>query len=818
MRILVTLSFIASFSIGSFSQLTQDSEKLQYFSPKDNSEYHNTNTCVVLRHAVGIDVHDLDENCFSVVGSNSGAHEFEFFQSADQKTLNFTFDEDFALDEEVSLVLGDCLKTVEGAPIDGMSWSFHTSKHLPIPWVDEEDSSEEGQVNLSAQNFPQENYLVAPNGNIAPGNYFISLRDGQDSEIAILDSVAGEILWHDAEPIGGRDFKLGRGNLPTYGITEPYGWRILDDLGQVSEFVTMWNGYTIDWHDFQHLENGHKWLFAYDQQIVDLSEEVDGGHPDAVVAGFVIQELDENDLLLLQWRSWDHLEITDNENQNLSLTSVDPFHINSIDIDSDSNILISMRHLNEVLKFNSSTGEIIWRWGINEANSQFEFLNDFGFSHQHDVRRLPNGNILMYDNANVTGQVSRAIEYSMDTVANTVSRVWQYIHPEQIFGSSTGGVQRMSNGNTLIYWGNVSIDGYGARFSEVDVAGNVLLEFNYPQGWGSYRVRKAEWMFVTPIMGCMDETAFNFDPDANVDAPNMCQYDDDGDGFTSQTGDCDDTDESINPDATDIPNDGIDQDCSGADAIDADGDGFLADVDCDDNDGDINPDAVEIPYDGIDQDCSGADLTDVDGDGFSPDDGDCDDNDSDINPDMDEIPYDGIDQDCSGADLTDVDGDGFTPEDGDCDDYDSDINPDADEIPYDGVDQDCSGADLDDQDNDGFSPADGDCDDFDEDINPDEIEIPNDGIDQDCDGEDLLVGVLEQEFPFSFLRQGDAIFLNNLAAGKWIARVFDASGRLVQEFTFSGTDFDFSIQNLVDGLYLITIANADSNHTVRIVK
>jgi hypothetical protein len=74
--------------------------------------------------------------------------------------------------------------------------------------------------------------------------------------------------------------------------------------------------------------------------------------------------------------------------------------------------------------------------------------------------------------------------------------------------------------------------------------------------------------------------------------------------------DCDDSDSSINPGATDIPDDGIDQDCSGYDAtaVDVDGDGYDANHDCDDNDPTINSGAIDIPNDGIDQDCDGSDL------------------------------------------------------------------------------------------------------------------------------------------------------------------------------------------------------------------
>jgi arylsulfatase A-like enzyme len=98
--------------------------------------------------------------------------------------------------------------------------------------------------------------------------------------------------------------------------------------------------------------------------------------------------------------------------------------------------------------------------------------------------------------------------------------------------------------------------------------------------------------------------------DAAIDYGLNCEpvvvIDDDGDGY-SPPEDCDDGDASINPEAEDIPNDGIDQDCSGSDRIDVDGDGYSPPEDCDDGDASINPGAEDIPNDGIDQDCSGRD-------------------------------------------------------------------------------------------------------------------------------------------------------------------------------------------------------------------
>lgn len=94
--------------------------------------------------------------------------------------------------------------------------------------------------------------------------------------------------------------------------------------------------------------------------------------------------------------------------------------------------------------------------------------------------------------------------------------------------------------------------------------------------------------------------------------------DEDNDGFFAEYcggEDCDDTDPDINPDADEVPNDGIDQDCDRVDFTedcDQDGDGFDALVcggtDCNDLDPDVNPDAEEIGGDGIDQNCDSMDV------------------------------------------------------------------------------------------------------------------------------------------------------------------------------------------------------------------
>ena len=142
----------------------------------------------------------------------------------------------------------------------------------------------------------------------------------------------------------------------------------MDSLKNVVDSVYCNNGYIADNHDFIALENGNYILFAYDEQPYAMDTVVVGGDPNAIVEGLIIQELDSNHNLLLEWSSWDHFNITDNVTLDLTGPSIAFIHCNSIDIDFDGHLLISSRNLDEITKINRFTGDIIWRWGGAKNN------------------------------------------------------------------------------------------------------------------------------------------------------------------------------------------------------------------------------------------------------------------------------------------------------------------------------------------------------------------------------------------------------------------------------------------------------------------
>lgn len=180
---------------------------------------------------------------------------------------------------------------------------------------------------------------------------------------------------------------------------------------------------------------------------------------------------------------------------------------------------------------------------------------------------------------------------------------------------------------------------------------------------------------------------------ATMNMPVNIVGDADNDGFNSDL-DCDDTDAAINPDADEIPNNDVDENCDGVVLIiDEDDDGFNSDDDCDDRDANISPGEIEIPNNDVDENCDGVIVViDEDNDGFNSD-VDCDDTDPEINPGAVDIPNNNIDENCDGLIvLIDEDDDGFNS-DVDCDDSDPLINPDAEEIPNNNVDENCDGFD-----------------------------------------------------------------------------------------------------------------------------
>jgi hypothetical protein len=158
--------------------------------------------------------------------------------------------------------------------------------------------------------------------------------------------------------------------------------------------------------------------------------------------------------------------------------------------------------MDEITKINRQTGDIIWRWGgLKSRNNQFQFINDpITFSHQHDIRRLENGNLTLFDNGNLhTPKISSAREYYLDESISTANLIWSYTTEPPIYKGARGNVQTLPGDNKIIGWGGWLNQGPEA-ISEVRQDGSVALEIFLADTFVSYRAFKFPWrtnLFVT---------------------------------------------------------------------------------------------------------------------------------------------------------------------------------------------------------------------------------------------------------------------------------------------------------------------------------
>jgi hypothetical protein len=494
---------------------------IQYLSPLPGAKLVSRETNVIVRFAGGLDRYAVDPAArFTVVGSRSGLHSGTSVVCDDNETILFEPDAPFAPGEDVTVTV----RYRHRQRVESESFTFvfsispkRTKPDLPKPrqffaahGIGWDRASGRGQRDRQLREtadfappvgFPTMNIGVVDD----PGDGFVFLtnflwvNDPPPSFLMILRNDGTPYFFRRSNSFV-LDFKRQSEELLSYYEFGSPGFIVLDSTYTNVDLCACGNGYTVDPHDLQILDNGHHLIICADRQQIDMSQIVPGGNPDAVVIGMVFQELDRSNNVVFEWRSWDHFQITDAIGVDFTDSIVDYVHANALVPDHDGNWLASSRHLSEITKIDRSTGDIIWRWG--GKNNQFRFVGDIddstGFHYQHDIRRLENGNYMLYDNGNFhTPPHSRAVEYRLDTNDMTATRVWQYRETPDIYANFMGSSQRLPGGNTVIAWGG-SVFQPITTLTEVRPDGSKAFELTLTNGTLNYKGYRFPWSGTAP--------------------------------------------------------------------------------------------------------------------------------------------------------------------------------------------------------------------------------------------------------------------------------------------------------------------------------
>jgi hypothetical protein len=477
-------------------------------------------TNIIIRFGEAFSTNDVySEKLIEVRGEKNGLHSGEIILAENNRTLLFNPNIPFQEGEVVSVKFLRSTKTEDGQIIPEVSFSFKISennlndfvKRNPEKYLLNEYSELNGinSINSLSPNSNNFRYSVMddslpedfPNieidsiNNPAPGFIFLTPFDYINrgkNYLVILDNYGTPVFYRQMHYLN-YDFKVQPTGVLTFYDELVNKFFVLDSSYNLIDSLFTKNGYLTDVHELVITEDNHSFMMSYDFQTVAMDTVVPGGNPNATVIGLILQEQDENKNVVFQWRSWDHFQITDaTYDFDLTDSIIDYVHGNAIEVDYDGNILISSRNMDEVTKINRQTGNIIWRLGGEHCeNNQFTIINDpIGFSHQHDIRRVDNGNITVFDNGNLhSPPFSRVVEYQLDEINKFAFLVWEHRNDPASISFAMGSARRLPNHNTIIGWGT----GTSPAISEVNPFGDVTLFLTIPDTIFNYRGFKFPW-------------------------------------------------------------------------------------------------------------------------------------------------------------------------------------------------------------------------------------------------------------------------------------------------------------------------------------
>lgn len=227
----------------------------------------------------------------------------------------------------------------------------------------------------------------------------------------------------------------------------------------------------------------HEFLLTPRGTALVTSLEVRRRGARGLTLGGVVQEVDVPSAhVVFEWKSLDHVAVDETYSTKVGYPW-DYFHVNSIDVDVDDNLLVSARNTWTVYKVDRGTGAVMWRLG--GKRSDFELGKGARFGWQHDARSHDGGRIVsMFDNG--AGAHSRGLVLELE--GRRANLLHEYVHAPRLHAFKLGSVQLLGNGDVLVGWGT------DPHLTEFSGSGAPKLDATLPHGGENYRTLRFPWV------------------------------------------------------------------------------------------------------------------------------------------------------------------------------------------------------------------------------------------------------------------------------------------------------------------------------------
>jgi hypothetical protein len=467
-----------------------------YVFPSPNTLFATPQTQITFR---GVSVSQLGH--ITVSGSSSGAHAGKVLSDSDNGGGSFVPDRSFTPGEYVTVSTG---VNIAG----GSSGSFRFRVASPAPPNHAAPFPATGRVRGDITRFrsrpdlaPASVRIVRQSRRTARGDIFVAPEVGPLQDGPMILDWRGNIIWF--KPLSGRrfatDFRVqryqGRPVLTWWqgGISVGIGSGqgvIYDTSYRQLAVVNAGNGLSADLHEFQLTPRGTALITAYYPVYHDATSV--HGSRRQIVEDSVVQEIDiPTGLVLFEWHSLDHVPLLGSHGP--VKIPYNYFHVNSVDEDTDGNLLISGRNTWSVYKVDRHTGATIWVLG--GRFSSFAMGPGAQFSYQHDVRVRARGDRLITvfdDGGSPFVHNSRGITLRLDFRHKRATRLGELDHSPPLQAQFEGNVQTLPNGDQFVGWGQPPY------FSEFNSRGQMIFDARFVDDNSSYRSWRMRWSATPP--------------------------------------------------------------------------------------------------------------------------------------------------------------------------------------------------------------------------------------------------------------------------------------------------------------------------------
>jgi hypothetical protein len=331
----------------------------------------------------------------------------------------------------------------------------------------------------------------------APGSIFIAPSSGPGQRGAMILDDTGDVIWfHPTTPATAVDFRPGvyRGEpvltwwegKTEHGLGE--GEHVIVDASyrQVARFPAG-DHRPSDLHEFLLTPRGTAYVTSYETVPMDLSHV--GGPSRGRVVGGIVQEIEiPSARVIWEWRSLEHVPVE--ESHGKPGNPYDYFHVNSIDVAANGDLLVSARNTWAVYRVSRMTGRVLWRLG--GKRSDFRMGPGTIFAWQHDARLHGDGNLVSIFDDGAAPPVqpqSKVLLLRLDHARRRVTLVRKYVHrPGRLVAHFMGNGQILPNGNVFVGWGS---EPYLTEFAP---GGAIVFDAKLPHGGENYRAFRFPWV------------------------------------------------------------------------------------------------------------------------------------------------------------------------------------------------------------------------------------------------------------------------------------------------------------------------------------